>query len=89
MCANSRTDTKTDRNRPKRKNPTFCFLNVMFYVSHDMCNVLCVTCHLSLTAKTTDPSPANSPTMNIKLVWFAKTQKTEKKDSKHNETFKP
>ena len=49
---------------------------VMCHMSCVMCNMLRVTCHLSLmataTATVTDPPPANSPTM--RKGWFAKTK---------------
>ena len=53
------------------------YLNFMCHISCVMChvsNVLChmssvhVMCHLSLKPTATDPPPANSPTMNSRLI---------------------
>ena len=55
-----------------------CGKGVTFQVSHVMCHMLHVTCHMSIaaTATATDPPPANSPTLHSRAGWFAKTQQS-------------
>ena len=66
-CVDSSTNTITDRNR---QNGTNNFWQKKFHGSGVRCHVSSVSCHLSLTvtATATDPPPANSPTMQSRLV---------------------
>ena len=56
MCADSRTDTKTNRNRQKEKKIIYIQIK---------CDWLLVTCHLSLIPTAKDPPTASSPTMLV------------------------
>ena len=51
-----------------------------------MCQVLCVTCHLSLrpTATATDPPPANSHIMHSRLVPKDPKTKSQKRENYQN-----
>ena len=78
-CADSRTDTKTDKNGQRKIRRKNFMTNFTCRVSPVTCHPLHVTCHLSLTptatATATDPAPANSL---CTLGWLAKTQKKPK-----------
>ena len=65
-CSDSSTNTKMDRNRPKKEEKR----NVKSQVSGVTCHVSRVTCHLSLTpiATASDQPSAFSPIMHSRLV---------------------
>ena len=79
-----RTGQREEENNKEKINVRCQVSSVRCQVAHFTCHVLCVTCHLSsvtyhispvncylsltTTARATDPPPANSSDMQIRLV---------------------
>ena len=76
------TDTKTFINRQKGGGRG---IKKKRHVSHVMCRLSCVMCHLSLTptANATQPPPVNSPIIQSRLV--CKDPKHEKYSKRKNQ----